>query len=841
MFFLNYEMMLLSVKLYCCLFLFFTVVGLQESFLGGLKFSGGEKSIDQRTSFNVFGEKSIEFSDYFNIEFNLALYPPTHIGYIIRVKNEENNRIFNLFYDGQGHDLTFKFNEEGKSNLIVARMNKEELQNMNWFKMKIAFDLKNDSIKLLIHNRTLGAGNLKLANPYRPVIVFGKSDFIIDVPSFAIKDLSVGNKRSYFFPLKQNKGNSVYDEKGEAKGEVVNPEWLINDAYHWRYKTSFKSKSVAGANFNTEKKEIYYFNRDSIHIYNLRSGNTELKTFAERCPVQLILGTNFIDPGHDRLYSYETYNGNDAYDGFTVACLDLNNLQWTGVSREQLDSPLHHHGSYFDSSTQTYTIFGGFGRMRYSKNFYSFSLNENKWNTLEGFPGDFLSPRYFSSVGYLKKTNSIYVFGGMGNDSGEQTVGRKYYYDLYKIDLNARKISKVWETSIGKENVVPVRGMVILNDSCFYTLCYPEHFSESYLKLYRFSLSDGSYEILGDSIPIYSDKITTNANLYFDSALNNMYAIVQEFDDDISSDLKIYSLAFPPINAEQLKSFSKGRNNRIWLIYFALFAVAVGAYFFIRKRRQNAGLDDIVRSPYSGSKTKAAEKANSVFLFGDFTVRDRKNRDITYMFSARLKQVFCLILQYSIEEGISSQRLSDILWPGKPADKVKNSRGVTINHLRKVMGELDGIELIYEKGNFKIVHTPDFYCDYMRCVGIISAGEMHENRNELLSILSRGKFLKLSDHSLYDSFKEAMEQKLEPILLFEMRKSFEEEAFQMTIDIADAVFNIDPLNDMALTLQIKAMLRLKMTEEAQLRYQAFVLEYKKAMGNNYPHSFKALS
>ncbi len=46
---------------------------------------------------------------------------------------------------------------------------------------------------------------------------------------------------------------------------------------------------------------------------------------------------------------------------------------------------------------------------------------------------------------YLKKTNAVYVFGGMGNESGEQTVGRKYYYDLYKIDLGTKQVSKLWE------------------------------------------------------------------------------------------------------------------------------------------------------------------------------------------------------------------------------------------------------------------------------------------------------------------------------------------------------------------------------------------------------------
>ncbi len=814
-----------------------------------LKFVGSEKPIDQRTSYNVFAGETVRFVDYFEVEFDLALHPPTHIGYIIRIKNEGNSKIFNLFYDGQGNDITFKFNEEGKSSLIVAKMDKEELQNLNWFKMRISLNLKSDSVYLTIHNKTFKAGNLTLPNPYNAIILFGKSDFIIDVPSFSIKNFTIRNnqdKKNYFFPLRETEGNIVHEKNGKATGQVSNPEWLMNDAYHWRYKTTFKSKSVAGANFNPRKKEIYYFNKDTILSYNLRSGDTQINIFDKKCPVDLILGTNFIDTIHNKLYSYETYYENP-YNGFTVASLDLNSYQWTGESREQLTSPLHHHGSYFNPSTGQYTIWGGFGRMHYNNDFYSYDMLAQKWNKLDGFIGDFLSPRYFSSIGYLKKTNSVYIFGGMGNESGEQTVGRKYYYDLHKIDLNTKVITKLWEINWGKENIVPVRGMIILNDSCFYTLCYPEHFSKSFLKLYRFSLNDGKYEILGDSIPIFSDKITTNANLYYDSELNNLYAIVQEFDNDISSDLKVYSLAFPPITEEQLKNFS--RKNSFKPILIILFFIAGGStlawvHFRRKKNRTNVKQDNSSIDVNAGNKikTKATNTtANSVYLFGDFMVRDRKNKDITYLFSAQLKQVFCLILQYSTyKEGISSQRLSEIIWPGKPADKVKNSRGVTINHLRKAISEIDGIELIYEKGSFKIIKTEEFYCDYSRCLQIISSENLQEYRDDLLTILNRGKFLNRSDHPLYDSLKESLEQKLEPVLLLEMSKCFEEELYQMTIDMANAIFNIDPLNDIALSFQIKSMQNLKMTEEAQLRYQTFVLEYKKTMGKNYPHPFKSL-
>jgi hypothetical protein len=44
----------------------------------------------------------------------------------------------------------------------------------------------------------------------------------------------------------------------------------------------------------------------------------------------------------------------------------------------------------------------------------------------------------------------------------------------------------------------------------------------------------------------------------------------------------------------------------------------------------------------------------------------------------------------------------------------------------------------------------------------------------------------------------------------------------------------------ALTFQIKAMQRLKLNDEARIRYQAFVIEYKKVMGTDYPHPYKGI-
>src|SRR5690606_36920209 len=148
------------------------------------------------------------------------------------------------------------------------------------------------------------------------------------------KDLSVRDEAQYSFALKESEGNIVHDIHGRRVGEVSNPEWMMNDAYNRRYKACYRSQPQAGAHYNAEKKEIYYFNKDSLRIYNVRSGDTDIKIFAEPCPVKLVLGTNFIDTKRDKLYSYEVYYAtpDDQYDGPTVASLDLNTYQWTAES-----------------------------------------------------------------------------------------------------------------------------------------------------------------------------------------------------------------------------------------------------------------------------------------------------------------------------------------------------------------------------------------------------------------------------------------------------------------------------------------------------------------------------
>jgi len=805
-----------------------------------LQFNGGHQRIEERTSLQLFTSKSTAFTDNYEISFDLSILPSNPIGYILRIKNEKINRTFNLFYDEEEDYCVFRLNEEGKSSIITTRIRHSELVNLNWYKVKVVMDMQESKIGLHIHNTKQYAKVAQLPFNYTPEIIFGKSDYLIDLPNFAIKNLTTGNKQKIItIPLRENEGNEVHDNDGKTIGKTLNPKWLINDSYRWKFLKSFNSSTQAGSNYNDKTKEVYYFNRDSILIYNIKSDELKTIRFKKRCPLDLVVGMNFIDKENNKLYIYETHHIGQ-YAGPSMVSLDLHSYTWKVESDFQLDKELHHHGYFYNSLNRKYTLFGGYGRMRYSDTFYSYNLDSSTWSTENNIKGETIFPRYFLSMGNHQNNKELYIFGGMGNESGEHIVGRKYFYDLHKLDLKTMKMTKLWDLTWKSPNIIPGRGLVIADSTHFYTLGYPEHVSDSHFKLYKFSIKDGSYSILGDSVPIYSDKITTRVQLYYDEQLENLFAIAQESKDDISSTLKIYKLNFPPISSVELANYaeSNSRNNILIAIILSIIAlITIYSINHYRKKKKNKANDVLSYTPKE-IQLPTHEK-NAIYIFGDFKVLDRAGKDMTHLFSTKLKQALCVILEHTTTDGITSKHLSNILWPEKPEDKVKNSRGVTINHLRKALSELDGFDLQFDKGKYKIVQTSDAYCDFTRCNEILN-DHVESYREELIHILNRGSFLQSSNDPIFDNLKTKLERQLEAMLSAELVKSINENQHFISLQLANVLLKIDPLNDFGLLAKIKTYILLKQEVEARTTYQSFVVEYKRLMSENYTYTYEEL-
>lgn len=826
----------------------------------GLLFQANDKEIKERTSLQIFQEGEIPcFTKNFQLSFELSIRDFDTFGYVFLLKEDQGKTKYSFTYTYlDGENSTFKFNTDGKENHYSLNLRNDALA-YQWIPVSFAFDLQQDVLTIRIGDNEKKITSLGLKDTFCPHLFFGRYDYILDMPTFAIRNLKLEGDRShsYTFPLNENEGEEVHTSIGKVLGTVVNPVWLINGSYHWEKLFEYSFQTPSGITFEPDSQRLIIFSQDSLLTYNLLKRQPQKYSYSNKLPVKLQLATHFMNTTDGKLYVYEL--NNLPLGDATVAALDLNNREWKQTGVAALPVQLHHHDGFWDETTGKYLVFGGFGNKRFNNTFLEYDIEGDRWDTLS-YSGDRIIPRYFSGMAVNKNREHIYVFGGMGNESGEQSVGRNYLHDLYLLDRKQQSVRRLWQNA-SDHRLVVARDMILTPDEKYiYALCYPEYLSDTYLRLYRLTVDDGTMKALGDSIPMRSEEIMTNANLYYNSLTHEYYCTTTEFDKKGHTVIRTYVLSAPPVSLDEIRSYGSRSSLEIrWLWIMAGIGVLLlaGGVLFVRKKRgkqRNAVLESssVLMSPpvgrepdksVQGKETLAKEdfesslvRPNAVYLFGPFTVIDRNGRDITHLFSSRLRQVFIYILLHSTHNGVLSASLNEVFWPDKPDDKVKNLKGVTINQIRKNLAELDGVELVHDKGYFRLVFT-DCYCDYFRFRTLKNAEEVE---NELGILLMRGKFLDGMDAGMMDHFKQKVEEFLSSFLPLEIERLYQQHKYDAVIRFCNVLFRVDPVNELALAYGMHALNHTGSSQEAILQYSLFVREYRQMMNEEYSTSYAEL-
>ena len=826
----------------------------------GLLFQANDKEIKERTSLQIFQEGEIPcFTKNFQLSFELSIRDFDTFGYVFLLKEDQGKTKYSFTYTYlDGENSTFKFNTDGKENHYSLNLRNDALA-YQWIPVSFAFDLQQDVLTIRIGDNEKKITSLGLKDTFCPHLFFGRYDYILDMPTFAIRNLKLEGDRShsYTFPLNENEGEEVHTSTGKVLGTVVNPVWLINGSYHWEKLFEYSFQTPSGITFEPDSQRLIIFSQDSLLTYNLVKRQPQKYSYSNKLPVKLQLATHFMNTTDGKLYVYEL--NNLPLGDATVAALDLNNQEWKQTGVAALPVQLHHHDGFWDETTGKYLVFGGFGNKRFNNTFLEYDIEADRWDTLS-YSGDRIIPRYFSGMAVNKNREHVYVFGGMGNESGEQSVGRNYLHDLYLLDRKQQSVRRLWQNA-SDHRLVVARDMILTPDEKYiYALCYPEYLSDTYLQLYRLTVDDGTMKALGDSIPMRSEEIMTNANLYYNSLTHEYYCTTTEFDKKGHTVIRTYVLSAPPVSLDEIRSYGSRSSLEIrWLWIMAGIGVLLlaGGVLFVRKKRgkqRNAVLESssVLMSPpvgrepdksVQGKETLAKEdfesslvRPNAVYLFGPFTVIDRNGRDITHLFSSRLRQVFIYILLHSTHNGVLSASLNEVFWADKPDDKVKNLKGVTINQIRKNLAELDGVELVHDKGYFRLVFT-DCYCDYFRFRTLKNAEEVE---NELGILLMRGKFLDGMDAGMMDHFKQKVEEFLSSFLPLEIERLYQQHKYDAVIRFCNVLFRVDPVNELALAYGMHALNHTGSSQEAILQYSLFVREYRQMMNEEYSTSYAEL-
>ena len=819
----------------------------------GLQFNSNDSLVTKRTSLNVFNSKRIEFKDHLFINFDLSVWDTSNLGYILNLAEKNNSYSLSYLYDNGAGFLNF--NIDSKSNKIKIPLSSSLLKRKKWMKVKIDFDLTADKVNININNTNYAAAKLGLNDKITAKLIFGKNPLYTEVPRMAIKNLLVGdNSKQYFFPLNEWDGNNVHDADKNIIGYVENPVWLTKESYFWKpvYMNAFKD--VAGLNFNPLNQNVFIFSKDSIITYNPEEKTITYSLYKNKMPVQMVLGKSIFNKKENKCYIYELFDIKNRMP--SIATLDMNTLEWQTIGKATLPNQLHHHNIFYDIPQDTFYLFGGYGAYNYHNNFLFYDKVTDKWEPVI-FKGDRISPRFFSAIGPSDKPGEFFLFGGYGNESGNQVVGGKQYYDLYRINLKDHTVKKCWETQPDSSVFVPANNLILSNDKkYFYALCYPHEIAKTELVLYKFSIKDGSHEIVSAPIPVTSERIESDINLFFNDLTGEFFCTVQEFTDRNNSTIKIFSLEAPPLSkASYLQSLKPDKKTRSIFPYIVIAIILLAALITItykrainKKQKLNVNPPETIQTEpvYIEDDNKVFEKneeerkENAVYLLGEFLVYDKQGRDITHLFSPKIKQLFVLILLSSINsEGISSKKISMILWPEKDLSKTKNIKGVTFNHLRNAISDINGLELCFTGDNYCFKLSSDFFCDYCEVSKLFKE---HADNSTLAQthLVLRGDLLKEMHESWIEDFKYDYEKRLINLLGFWLKKSFIKNELKQTLAISKFMLDIEPFNDEALKYELVTLKKLKGNDYAKKFFDQFAEEYKRSIGEEYPTSFEKL-
>lgn len=814
----------------------------------GLRFNSYDFLISERTSYNVFEKNQNKFGKEFSISFKLAINSIHSFGEIFTIKDKISNNFITLSYidfDSTIQKLKLNFNSE--SNILTIPLNYEDLSFKKWINLKISFDSSNKIITIEVNGKSYNKKGFAFSSSISPEINFGKHESNIEVPSMSIKDLRIqSGKINYTFLLNESKGEKVYDSTGKFYGLVKNPNWLINDYYHWKKRQTLFSKEISGVTFDQKNQRFISINSDTIAFYNIEKKTTTKIKLKQKNPIPMRLGTLILSPSSNMLYVYEL--NEVPVNKASIACLDLNTFEWQIISQLQLPIQRHHHNNFFDSSKNGFYVFGGFGNQKYTNELNYFDLELKKWTKIN-LKGDLIFPRFFSGLCKINK-NEILIFGGTGNKSGDQTIGKIYYSDIYKINLNSKRTTKLWDVSNQNKKNVSARNMVVSDDSkSFYTICYPEYLSSTFLQLKNYSIKDGKNKILGDSIPMNSENILTNANLYYNKITKELYCTTQEYQINGQNKISFYSIKAFPIPKDLLnKNIKDSTSNKTILLLSFIIIVAI-SFFFIykKKRKEKKKVSTQIISNLNLEEKKSLISENAVFLFGNFKVFNKKGKDITYLFSPKIKQLFLLLLLNNKKEetGISSELIYDVLWPDSDYDKAKNLKNVTINLLRRNLEEIEGIQLVYSNKVFKLEYETSFYCDYFEFNNHIKLLKQDFNKEDslpsLLTIIGNGTFLKSIEDTYFDYYKTEYENDILETIPYLIQTTYDNKDYAATIIISNSLFSIDPINEIAFYYKIHSLLRMKNSTDAKKCFNYFIIEFKKIMNDDFSKTFLEVS
>ena len=645
----------------------FTLVNAQD----GLKFISNNQPKENRSQL-IFEDK-FNAKDSLVINFKFSIYNKLFIGDLLNIRNIKNNSTISLSYNftySEDNKPFINLNIKGIKNLVKIQIPENFIQYQKWIDVKLKIDYKLNQAELKFLNNTYSISSLfeKNSSLEEIEILFGKNEFNEDIPAFNLKNLELKIDSSIvYFPFDEKQGTRVISSNGNFKGKIINPSWLIDDFNNWKLIKQVEFESNHTIAYDTENMQFILLGKDKRYNFDIVSrlldkitlkkpsefhSYTSGKAFIEpKTKNILVLQTGEPNPSQNKFLNkklgIESINNTKQSNNkntYSIASFNSSTSNWQGLFyKDILKNPLFHFNAYYENSSQNILIFGGYSDFKYLNRFLKYDSYSNSINEIL-MEGDNISPRFKSGMGSLNDS-ILFLYGGEGNLSGDQSIGKIPFNDLYKIDLKNNSINLVWEKEYDSAHN-SISKNLIFDETQEFFYCLADSEEKGTISLKKVSVNDGNRVSLGRSINFDSSIIANEFNLFYEKKNNKLYAYTVEFTDNKleKNIISFYSIEMEPFSANSTMNekveLSQSFMNSKWIIVgliIILFIILIVIfnrkpiislkseskkdYIFVRSDRSDVKLffDKVIALEAMKDYTKIVVKENSYMVHGNIS------------------------------------------------------------------------------------------------------------------------------------------------------------------------------------------------------------------------------
>jgi DNA-binding SARP family transcriptional activator len=818
----------------------------------GLGFDSYEVVQDKRTGLDLSPGSTFSFDKDFELSFELSFLPDkkTYFGYIVRLIDNDRQNI-DLIYDNSTTSQHFKLVIGDKFSPVSFDFSNPDLFK-KWNKITLRFNKQKRSVRVDYGNQSFSQ-TVKLSDHGGFKVLFGANQYkefkSTDVPPMKIRNVYVKEDQTLKFrwDLNESDGTKAAEEIQRKDALATNPVWIRKLHYQWQLAQTLTLQDFVRIGFDENQGILHILSKDSLISYNVAENRSGVVKFNGQSQTLYIDNQVLFEKAGNKLY-------NIYIDEKQVSTFDLKKQRWdkSDISANLRRNFLHANKFYSPQDSSIYVL-GGYGHLAYKKNVQKYHVPSQRWEDIH-LRDSLFTPRYLAALGATSK--GAYILGGYGSATGQQILNPRNWYDLLFFDVKTKKIEKIYELKIPKEDFVFGSSMVIdEKDSTFYALIFPKHKFNSELQLIKGSLTRPDFTMAGTKIPYQFVDIQSQADLFYDRSSSRFIAVTLYQGDNNQTRVSIYSLFAPPLaSISPAVSIEASHYKSIWIAagFFVLALLGILYFRFVKKEQKPAPLvaepESRIPTPQEPEilsiipESKSTDNQvvplhSSVFLFGNLQLYDEEGNEITKQFSPLVKELFLVILLYSIRwEGISSEKLKELLWFDKSSESARNNRSVNIAKLKGILDKMRHCQVSKETGYWKIkIDYSKIHVDYNQYLAIIG-NKRALNKQEitdLAEITKRGNFLSNIEYEWLDTFKSEISNEIvDAYLRYAATVKIADDP-EFLIKLANYIFYFDPVNEEAMIIKCKALAHLGKHSLAKSTFENFAREYNRIYGEDF--------